>query len=308
MSITPFHFKLKKVSSREQRLIKALYSYLPDTGLAEGFGQGIREAIARHVGEDFELKLEMLEHKHFSSFLSRLPKLSIMAIVGMAPLSNKVILEIDVPLATLLIERMLGGQVEAMQEPRALSDTEQGVLQYLLLQVMAHIHRLCAKDARAHFRFERLAFAHHEVRELADENDGVAVLTFRAEIGRYCGFVRLAMPDPFIEGAFLDVPSPDEVRVSERSWTEAQLERFGYVRMPLWAEVGRTTVTPADIRGLEEGDVVLLDAASAYPVKGKLEGKVILRAGRGMCGGIDADLDIKKGRVNCKIVGFHKGD
>lgn len=306
MAVTPFHFKLKRVSGHQQRIIDAVYAYLPATGLRAEFGKGLREAIARHVGEGFSIRLETLAHEPFGAYCAKLPQSAVMAVVGLAPLARRAILEIDTPLAMLAIERLLGGQSETMPEPRPLSDTEQGVLEYLLLQVMAHIHRLCGKDARVHFRFERFAFHQHEVRDLAEAGDGVAVLIFRAEVGRHSGFVRLALPDPFVEEAMLDIEAPDEIRPAERAWRQRQLERVGFIKVPLWAEAGRTVLTPQELAGLEEGDVVLFDEANVSASGGGLSGKVVLRLGTGLHGGFAADVATSGSKARCTIRGVSK--
>lgn len=308
MAITPFRYKLKKVSSREQALVSAIHAFLPATGLREGFGRGIRDAIARHVGEEFTFRLEALAHEPWGSCCSRLPSSSVIAVVGLAPVAGKALLEIDSPLAMMAIERLLGGHSESCPEPRALSDTEQGVLEYLLLQVLAHIHRLCGKDARVHFRFERFAFQPHEVRDLAESDDGVAALTFRATLGRHAGFVRLMLPDPFVEEGLMDVEAPGEIRSAERAWRLAQLGRFRSVRMPLWAEAGHTTLAPKDLAGLEEGDVILFDQSTVSLAGKKPVGHVILKVGDGMCGGIDADLAIDGPHARCTVIGVHRGE
>lgn len=308
MAVTPFHFKLKRVSGHQQRIVDAVYAYLPHTGLREEFGRGMREAIARHVGEGFSIRLETLAYEPFGAYCAKLPQPAVMAVVGLAPLSRRAILEIDTPLAMMAIERLLGGQSETMPEPRPLSDTEQGVLEYLLLQVMAHIHRLCGKDARVHFRFERFAFHPHEVRDLAEAGDDVAVLIFRAEVGRHSGFVRLALPDPFVEEAMLDVEAPDEVRPAERAWRQRQLERVGFIKVPLWAEAGRTVLTPSELAGLEEGDVVLFEGGGVVAGKGQIAGRVVLRVGLGQHGGLDAELKAEKAKARCTVVGLHKGE
>jgi len=308
MAISQFRFKLKKVSERERRIVEAIHAFLPATGLREGFFKGIKESVARHVGEAFSIRLEALNYEPYPSYLLRLPSSAVMVVVGMTPLSRRAVLEIDSPLAMMLVERLLGGQGETMPEPRPLSDTEQGVLEYLVLQIMAHIHRLCGKDARVNFRFDRYAFSPHEVRDLADSSDNVAVLVFRAEIGRYCGFIRLALPDPFVEEGILDDESPGDIRASERFWFKRGLERFGYVKTQLWAEAGRATLAPGDIEGLEEGDVVLLDS-STVSLAGKMPvGRVVLRAGNGMHGGLDADMEIEGTHARCTIAGFHRGE
>lgn len=308
MAVTPFHFKLKKVSGRQQRLLNAIYAYLPATGLRDEFGRGLAEAVARHVGEGFSLRLEALAQEPYAAYLEKLPQTGILVVVGLAPLSRRAILEIDPSLAMMLIERLLGGQAEAMPEPRPLSDTEQGVLEYLLLQAMAHVHRLCGKDTRVHFRFERFAQRPHEVAGLAEGGDGVAVLVFRVEVGRHSGFVRLALPDPFVEEGMLDAPAPGELRPAERAWRQRQIDRFGHLKVPLWAEAGRATLSPTDLGDLEEGDVILFDRAEVSAAEGELSGRVVLRVGTGLHGGLLAGMTTEGTKAHCTIQGMVKGD
>jgi len=308
MAINSFHFKLKKVSSREQRLIGALYEYLPATGLRSEFEHGIKEAISRHVGEEFSFRLEALQYEDYSVFLSKLPKPAVMAVVGMAPLAHKAILEIDISIAMLAVERILGGEIISMPEPRPLSDTEQGVLQYLILQMLAHVHRVSGKDARVHFRFDRFAFGADEVSNYAGDKNGVAVLVFRVNLGRHSGFIRLCLPDPFIEESLLKVEAENELRSGERAWRLKLLDRFNYVKIPLLAEAGSSTLLPADLMELEEGDVILFDKSTVSVEQGKPCGKVVLKLGDGMHGGIDAELTIDGQRAHCRITGVHKGE
>ena len=306
MAVTPYHFKLKKVSERQQRLLQALYSYLPATGVRDQFQRGIMESIARHVGEECTFRLEAVHQESYTSFISKLPKPTLLVVFGMAPLASKAICEIDFPLALMLVERMLGGQADRMPAARELSDTEQGVLQYLVLQVLEGIHRLCGQDARVHFRFERFSFHPHEVRDLASDEDGVAILVFRFNVGRQMGFVRLALPEPFVEEGFLEVEAPGELRAEERAERLRRLERFGYIRFPIWAEAGRTTLSPEELAELEEGDIVLFDQSSVTLSEGQPTGKAIIRIGSGMRGGLDAKLSVKPGRASLEIVGVNR--
>ncbi len=308
MPISRFRFKLKKVSAREQAVLDAVHSFLPATGLREGFARGVGEALATNLGEAFSFRLEAVSYETFSNFCSRLPQSAIVAAIGMVPATRKAMLEIDSHLASMAVERLLGGDGDGNPEPRPLSDTEQGVLEYLLLQVLAHVHRLCGRSARVDFRFEGFLFKQHEIKELSDAGDGVAVLVFRVSFGRRSGFVRLALPDPFVEQGMMDVEAPGEARPEERAWLKENLSRFGYVKVPLWAEAGRTTLDPGDLAGLEVGDVILLDR-STVSLAGKMPlGTVILRVGDGMSGGIEAEMEIEGSRARCTVAGFHMGE
>ncbi|MFH1829439.1 MAG: hypothetical protein ABH871_01515 [Pseudomonadota bacterium] len=306
MAITPYHLKLKKVSKRHQQLLDAIYSYLPKAHVREHLLGGICAAVERHLGDGFSLKLAAVNHESYSSFLAKLPKHALVIVIGLMPQHSKLLCEIDLTLAMMAVERMLGGHVETMPEPRALSETEQGILQYLLLQLLAQIHRACGMDARVHFRFERFAFGSDAIAPLANSDTDVAALVFRATLGRHSGFVRLIFTDPFVEEGLLNVQAPDEERPLERQYAREQMTRFDYIKVPLWAEAGRTTLTGADLKQLEEGDVVLFEQGDLKLSEG-LAGKSILRIGDGAWGGLDATLTLEPKRARCKITDIHKG-
>jgi len=308
MAIKPYQLKLKKVSKHRQALLKALFAYLPATGVRERFDRGVRDAISAQVNDKCTLRLEALHEDAYSQFINKLPDPSLLVVLGMAPLSGKAILEIDFSLAMMLIERILGGDSNSVPDIRELSDTEQGVMQYLILKVLEGVHTSCGNSERVLFRFERFAFRAHELEELVSGDDGVVTLVYRLNVGKRSGFVRLSLPDPFMKEAFLNVEAPDEIRKEERDYMIRNLRRFRSVDVSLWAEAGRSSLVGADIEQLEEGDIILFDRSSVSLVDGKTSGKTILRVGDGRRGAFDAEFLNDGGGAKLKILGAHKGD
>jgi flagellar motor switch protein FliM len=306
MAINPYRMKLKKVSRARIRLLDALYSYLPASGLRDKFLAGLKDSVERLVGEGFTLMMETVDQEDYSSYLSRLPQHPLVAVIGLAPHGAKLLCEIDSTLAMMAVERMLGGHVETMPEPRPLSDTEQGILQYLILKLLIQTHRACGMDARVHFRFDKFAFSQGELERLAPQEAGVAIVAYRATLGRHAGFIRLAFTEPFVEEAILEVKSPGETRPLELSHAMHSIGRFDYVRVPMWVEAGRTVVNAADINQLEEGDVVLLEQGDTRLSEG-VEGSGVLRVGKGAHGGMDVSLTLDPKHARCRVKSIHKG-
>ncbi|MBN1282674.1 MAG: hypothetical protein JXA24_02735 [Proteobacteria bacterium] len=319
MTVRPYKLRLKKVSGAEQELLAAVYSFLPATGAREGLLDGLRQAVADELGESFSLVLEAVEQQAFASFCARLPRHPIVAVIGLAPYQDKMLCEIDQTLALMAVERLLGGHVKSLPEPRQLSETEQAVLQYLIAKVLSEVHRRCKGEERIHFRLERLATSPDEAKAAAAEESRCAVLAYRAGMGRHAGFARLVFPEPFVKQAMLEAEAPGESKPGERAARMRAMERYHYVRTALWAEAGRATVTPADIARLEEGDVVLLEggdlALSGLPAMRAAGsearpagGRVILRAGLGEGAGLDADVTLEAGRARACVRGIHRGE
>lgn len=306
MVITPFHFHLKKVNGRNQRLFEALFDFLPQTDIRDTFHHAVAGALEKHVGLQISYRLEAVEETVCDQFFLRLGRPSLVAVVGMTPLSSKMFLDVDLALARLIVDRMLGGRGEPPLEVNVLSEIEQGVLQYLLLQLLAHLHRLSGENPRLHFRFEQFLLDPDRAASLADAHATAVVLTFRVHLTDFDGFVRLCLPHPLIEGAFLGSESVEGS--SERIGLSSRLHAFDYVRFPLWAEAGRSSLSVTELQQLEVGDVVMFDHADIILEKGIPSGQVIVRAGAGREGGYLADLSVTGRLASCRLISGHRGE
>ncbi len=308
MSVQPFRFKLKKVSAAEQRVLSALFDFLPKTGMRDKFGSSVREALSKHLGVEADYFLESVVQGDFSGFLEKMPDPAVLVVLGMAPREGKVVLEIDDHLAALLIEKLLGGTAETPPAPKPLSDTEQGVLQYLILQVLAHIYRICGNDARLHFRFERFVFTPKGLKGQVPDDEAVSAFTVKMTVGKHSGFVRLYMPSPLVEQQYLNVPMKGETRDGERAFILERLGEFAHLTVPLWADAGFTTVSATELNNLEEGDVVLFDSTELMLTNTGPAGRVVLRTGEGRHGGFVSEVTVVPKKIHCKIVGVKKGE
>ena len=223
------------------------------------------------------------------------------------PSGGAILCEIDPVLAIMAVERLLGGAAESLPEPRALSETEQGVLEYLFLQLLAGIHEASGPEASTQLRFDRLAFDDGHVRKLAPEDAVSATLVFRVIIGRHAGFVRASFIEPFAQEALFGASVPALAGPRARAEMRAKLAALSSLRAPLWAEAGRTTLLPADLRQLEEGDVILFELGDLRLSGGAKQGSAILRVGQGLSGGIDVDVELTEKRAACSVRGVHEG-
>ena len=309
MAIKPFHFRLKKVSSDQQRLLEAVMSFLPKTGLRARFGSGLEEALTKHVGESSSVRLEAVSEMTHEAFVGKLTAYPVLVLLECVPVNKKAYLEIDTVIAHALIGHLLGSGVEESATKRGLTDIEQGVLQYLFLQLLAHVYRMCGQESRVHFRFDRFVFDPSDVRALARADERMTVLTLRVQIGSHNGYAKLVLTNSLVEAAYLDVVAPGEIRAEEAALELAELRRFGNFRVGMWAEAGHTTLTPEEIGQLEEEDVILFDETDIKLTgDGGVGGKALVKVGKGRHGGFWADISTDTKAVHACLEQHFKGE
>lgn len=308
MNVKPFRFKLAKVLPQEQRALEALFEFLPKTGMRDKLHAAIIETLSTHLNRDTSYHLEAVTQDSFESFCNKMPDPAVVVVLGTAPREGKILLEVDANFAGFLVERLLGADTESLPSPKPLSEIEQGVLQYLVLQLLAHIYRLCGNDTRVHFRFEKFLFNAKSVKEIVPLHSSAFILNLKISVGGSSGFVRLVFPSPLVEKLYLGVEAKGEARQAEYQYLLNRLTEFDHIKFPLWADAGRATITAGDIEGLETGDVIVLEDTSLKLDDKGIGGKVVLRAGNGAHGGFISEITADSKKIHCRIVDIQKGE
>lgn len=304
MAIRPYRFTLPKVSGQEAQLLKALGEFLPLHVVREQIVTNIQQSLTKHVNADVALSFEGVAIREIDALSNELPQPCVVAVIGLPPHQGKILLQIDTHLAGLLIHRLLGSEADAHVELHPLTETEQGVLQYLLMQVLAEVHAACGTAERAHFRFERFCIRGEDVAAQASSRDACGVLTWSVRWGDAVGFVRVIFPRPFVNAAMLKpLPMPKDCHAAESAYLLERLQRFGWIRTTLWVEGGVAELNAEEMAGLEMGDVILFDQ-SALSLQGKqVAGEVIVHVGNAQDAGLRGEIIAGK-RLGIRVIGI----
>lgn len=301
MSVKPFNWtNLKKVTSEDVRLVESAYEFIPDTSVRDVLGMNIRKMLVKHLGEKSFYYLDSVKSEPYNQFIGSLSESAVLAVIGTNTGDAKLVMHIDRNLVFLLIDRLLGGTQEPNVENRPLTETEQGVLQYFVMQALATMWRSCGEAERFHFRFERFAFSASDIENTASKKDVAVSFNFKVGIGELAGFVNLVFTKAFIEKtASLAVTGSK----FELKHFENKMGRYGYIRTSIWAEAGKASISTGDLIALEAGDVVIFDESGLTLKNGVPTGEVDLRVGKGDEGGLRAEISPEREIIKCTIVG-----
>ncbi len=309
MSVRPFKFKLKQVGASDNDLLAALYRLVPQSPDGRDLHSLMVEALRVHVDRSIELSFEAVHRDDFATSTSKLSESATLAVFCVDPINRKAVCEIDNSLAVLVVEKILGSASPNLPDLRKLSDTELGVLQYLLLNLLAAVYKTMGDEPKVRFRFDRFAESSRHLADVANGEDASVMLVFRLMVGRHSGYVRLLLSDPFVEEAFLNMADEiDQLSPGEIQHKIDRLSAFGYIDTVLWAEAGATVLSPAELGGIEAGDIVILDSTTLNLKDDKITGQVRLRVGGGNQGAFEAEVSANEHSAICEITGFNEGE
>lgn len=297
-TITPFQFKLKKISKKHQELVDGLLEFLPAKGLRESFHLGIRKALHQYF-PDIRYYVDQIISGNFQDLEKDLHYPCCVGVLSMEPLKEKAFLQIDPLIAHLAIEKLLGGQKELEVELRELTETEQGIIEFLILKILSSVDKMCGEKGRLHFRLEELLMEPGKIHKLKSENSEMVCVKVHLSLLKRSGFLNLYLPHPWIvEGFLKDLPaeSTGEFLFEMKS----RIKHFGPFAVDLVGSIGETTVSFGETKHLEAGDVILLDQANVKKRGENWEGEVRLAPRESFSSGLKAEW--KGFKTNGKVI------
>ncbi|UJR85915.1 FliM/FliN family flagellar motor switch protein [Sandaracinus amylolyticus] len=255
---TPFPFdRLPRVTRSEARALRRCARRLPIAQLAEAAASA-SEWLG--TSPSFEpLPIEAWAPGTLAAVL--IDPLCAVIAEPASPLGARIAIEIEPRVAAAIVERVLGGGDDAPPHPGALTEAERGVLAYA-------IARALGPAAAGALRIATVVTTPEAVLLALGDRGGVC-WPLRARLAGHAGIVRVWIPDAFLARTELaSAPAPHAAAL-------------GALDATIVIEGGRASLGARDVVGLAEGDVVILDDASAVPSASGLAGEVIARVRRG---------------------------
>jgi flagellar motor switch/type III secretory pathway protein FliN len=264
---TSWDAALPKVTRDEARL-SAMLAALP-APLSPAARAALARVAARFNGTD-AVSFDVLETREEELPSADTPRAYVR--VAVEPWEARAVLVVESAFASSVVDLMLGGEGEgAADAPRALSTAERAVFEFLCAQLLAALNEEAGEPL---FRLEALT-------EDADAGAGTrAVVTkVRARFGRTAGVVRLVYGSEAL-AALDELRSPLLARAGEGVERLARYSPF-CAGANVSLLVGETEVDPANLAGLEPGDVVLVERVFGEWGPGAARGTLRARVGAG---------------------------
>ncbi len=278
--------------------MEGLLDFLPATGLRETLNLAIRKALNKYL-PDIRYYVERVEPLHFHDFFALLPNICTVGVLGLNPFQEKGFVEIDPVLNQRVIAKLLGGKSEEMTELKMLTETEQGVVEFLILKILSQIHKLSGEEERLHFRLEQMILEPNHLKQFIRKDYPLVCIKIHVAFLKQSGFVKIILPHPWVvEGFLQDLPKEKSHLLQE---LKKNLSHFDYIPLELFGSLGDVRIHFDDLKNLEEGDVVLFDATELVRKDAAFRGEVKLVAGQGESGALTALWEgfAEKGR--CRI-------
>jgi flagellar motor switch protein FliM len=255
--IKDYDFRYPDKFSREHmRTIQVLYGHFCRS-FAASMASYLRTGVQMHVTHARELT--------YDEYMQSLDNPTLLYIVGMSPLSGQAVAEINLSIARVILDRLLGAN--GLLPPRQMEMTE---IELSLLQKVGGLLRESLTEAwrnvaELDVTIQEPAFAPDFV-QVTLPGESTVMIEIEATTLNVTGTMSMCLPHPML--------APIMEKLSAQSWFAGAStgvagdkpldlhEPIGAVKMPITVELGRRTMTMRELLELSEGQVIRLDTTA----------------------------------------------
>lgn len=247
--IVPYNFRRPDRLSKEH--VRALYL------LHDQFANNLTSSLPLFLRTVCELTLISVEQQSYSDFIRGLSDPTTLFTFSARSLRSVFAVELSSTVAFPIIDRMLGGDGQELEEPRSATELELKVLEGFLNVIVANYRDVW----RPHADLET-EIAGRETRpqmlQIVSPNEVVATVSYQIQIGDSKGSMTVCLPvgllEPIVEGFGRSTYEADETTPPET--TASLLEAISSVRFPVSCDLEGVAVTVSDLNALSVGDVL----------------------------------------------------
>lgn len=230
----------------------------------------MHESFARHFGADLsgyirtiaEVTVTSVKQLTYQEYSERIPNPTSIAVFSVEPLKGLCVFEINPSIIFPIIDRVLGGQGEAIAKPRELTDLEQAIVGKIIEKGFMNLkdswHRIVDFDPEIKARETNPQFV-----QIVAPNEMCLNLNFEIKIKEHVGAMSMCIPYMVIEPVLFKLSAKQWFTLSKEEMSEETQgilnEKVKKTWVPVYVNLGATELMMREVVGLKTGDIIKLD-------------------------------------------------
>jgi flagellar motor switch protein FliM len=278
VEIKDYDFKRPERISKDQ--MRALQ------GLHEGFARNFGAFLSGFLRTIVEVRVAHADQLTYAEFIASLPNPTSFNLINAPELDGQLCLEISPLIFYPIIDRLLGGsndEVFIPQRPMTLIETR--LVKKILHRGMTTLSEAWETLRTISFTLGEMESNPHIV-QIVPPNEVVVVIGFELKLGSRAGTMSLCIPFTVVESLMQDISAENWFRTgrhrTDEQWGRMIAGQLADARLEITALLAETTITVADLRDLEVGDLILTEKPATSPVTVRVGGvpKFLAQVGR----------------------------
>jgi flagellar motor switch protein FliM len=268
-TILPYDFRRpNRISKVQLRSLQSIH---------ESFAETVAYYLLSRLQTLSSITISSVDQLFYSEYLLSLPRPGCLYIVAVGDSQRHIILELSPQLALVIVERLLGGEGTAIPpKARSITPIEQAVLKGVVEHILQVLEESWSTTAPMHFQLIRME-TEPEFVQIASASEIVVVVGMQVMLGIHSYTMSLCYPTFALEDVLsrLERQQVTHVASPEQQQRNAAIIQKHLQSIPLQVsvELGKATITVAELLQLRVGDVLRLDTQTTELLPLAIEGQ-----------------------------------
>lgn len=255
-----------RVSKDQMRSIKNLH---------DKFARNFSSSLSGYLRSITDINLISVDQMTYGEFLMSLPNPTSFNIVSMLPLDGNAVMEVNPSLVFPIIDKLLGGKGDPIEDVREITDIEQNVIDGVMQIALRDLEEVWQPIINIRLKIELRETSPHVI-QIVSQNEVVILLVFEIKVGEVSGMMNICIPAIVLEPVMPKIDSQDWLigaKKMQNMGNESQIKSIvSKSRVQVHADIGETRMKLSEILTLEAGDIVTLPT--------KVRDDMVLKVGR----------------------------
>jgi flagellar motor switch protein FliM len=275
--INPYDFKRpERVGQEQMRALQSLHE-----GFARSFGASLSGLLRAMV----EVKLTSVDQLTYSEFVFGLENPTCFNLLSAAPLEGHLILDINPSVLYPIIDRLLGGgQDEMQQSRRPMTEIELRLVSRVTDRFLEELSRAWDNVLHLELSVDRIE-SNPQLVQVVPPSEVVVLILFEIAIGGVRGMMNFCIPYNSIERISSKLTANSWIGYGKHdsdAKSQAQIaDGIREAQVEVVVTLAETTVTTGDLIGLRVGDIITTDKDIRTPLHLAVEGVTKFEAAPG---------------------------
>ena len=229
----------------------------------EHYGRLLSTNLPVYLRKNIQVSVMNSEACTFSEFSNALANPALLAIVDFNPLGGNIIIELAANLGFAMIDRMLGGQGDALEKTRDFSEIERSIIDKLMVVCVQLLREPWLNVVEIAPVLERIE-TNPQFAQIIAPSEMISIVTLTIKIGDVEGLMNICLPYFTLETVMDRLNTKfwyaSLKENSDESYNENIENIIRRVSMPIKAVLGKSSITVNDFVNLQVGDIIKLNS------------------------------------------------
>ncbi len=236
------------------------------------FARLLSSSLTTYLRTAVQVKPAAVEQVTYDEYIKSLSSPTVTYVVGLAPLPGQTVMEMNLPVAQAVLDRLLGGTGVFSTRPRDMTEIELALLAKVGTLLLTGLREAWTNVVRLQPTIQEPVLTPEFVHVTLPGETTVA-MRFEISLLGMTGGLSLCIPHPVLQPVLETLTSQvwvtSTARLDDEEDRHSAQEQLTQVDLPVTALLGRATLTLRELLALSDGTILKLDTSAngALPVK-----------------------------------------